>query len=335
VAPGLVDAHTHLATLRAARAALRSAVTTVRSSGAASWADVGLRELVKRGFLEGPDVLASGYHVRTRPAEELFLNDPSLGDLMGGVWTTDASRRIVRANLARGVDWIKVNATERAGTADTDPREQMFTEVELRAIVEEAASGGVPVQAHAHGDEGALAAVRAGVRSIEHGTYVSDATLALMKERGTFFVPTYSTVIDLAEPGGDYDEPALQLRGRHMLPRLRSAVERAHRLGVRVVTGADTGYGPTSVTRIAQEIENFVAMGFTPLEALQTATTNAAALLQREQAIGVVEAGYEADLVVTEGNPLDDVRVLQDPLLVVSNGHVVLDRLDFAPRARR
>ena len=335
VAPGLVDAHTHLATLRAARAALRSAVTTVRSSGAASWADVGLRELVKRGFLEGPDVLASGYHVRTRPAEELFLNDPSLGDLMGGVWTTDASRRIVRANLARGVDWIKVNATERAGTADTDPREQMFTEAELRAIVEEAATGGVPVQAHAHGDEGALAAVRAGVRSIEHGTYVSDATLALMKERGTFFVPTYSTVIDLAEPGGDYDEPALQLRGRHMLPRLRSAVERAHRLGVRVVTGADTGYGPTSVTRIAQEIENFVAMGFTPLEALQTATTNAAALLQREQAIGVVEAGYEADLVVTEGNPLDDVRVLQDPLLVVSNGHVVLDRLDFAPRARR
>ena len=100
------------------------------------------------------------------------------------------------------MDFIKVLATERAGTADTDPRKQVYTESELRAAVEEAALKNVPVQAHAHGDEGAMAAVRAGVRSIEHGTYLSDATLTLMKEKGTFLVPTYITVMDVAAARG-------------------------------------------------------------------------------------------------------------------------------------
>jgi len=333
--PGLIDAHTHIASLRAMRSALASSVTTVRSAGAASYLDVGLRELARKGFLIGPDVLASGYHVRTHLAEEAFLNEPSLGDLMNGVRTIDDIRRVVRVNLDRGVDWIKVNATERAGTADTDPRQQMFTEEELRAIVDEAASRNVPVQAHAHGDEGAMAAVRAGVRSIEHGTYLSDATLALMKDKGTFFVPTYSTVVDLAEPGGDYDQPALLVRGRHMLPRLRRAVQRAHRMGVKLVTGADTSYGAGSVTRISHEIGNFVEMGLSPLEAIQAATTTAAELLRLGASIGAVEAGYQADLIAVEGNPLEEVGVIEDALLVVSNGRIALDRLDFAKATSR
>ncbi len=102
---------------------------------------------------------------------------------------------MVQANLRRSVDWVKVLATERAGTADTDPRKQVYTEAELRTIVEEAATKDIPVQAHAHGAEGALAAVKAGVRSIEHGTYLTDEALMLMRERGTFFVPTYATLI--------------------------------------------------------------------------------------------------------------------------------------------
>jgi len=333
--PGLVDAHTHIASLAAARTALVSGVTTVRSSGVSNFWDVGLRELVKRGYLPGPDMAASGYHVRPRLAEEVFFNEPSLGDLMGGLRGADDLRRVVRVNLAHGVDWIKVLATERAGTPDTDPRQQVFAEEALRAVVEEAATKNVPVQAHAHGDEGAAAAVRAGVRSIEHGTYLSDATLALMKARGTFFVPTYTTVIDLAEPGGDYDLAALQIRGRHMLPHLRSAVQRAFRAGVKIVTGADTGYGPNSVTRIAQEVANFVELGLPPLVALQSATLTAAELLRMSDRIGVIEPGFEADLVAVDGNPLEDVRVLQDVLFVMSNGRVVLDRLDFARGARR
>jgi imidazolonepropionase-like amidohydrolase len=118
---------------------------------------------------------------------------------MAGVTTIDRMRRAVQMNLAHGVDWIKILATERAGTADTDPRKQVYTEEEIRAIVQEAATRDVPVQAHAHGDEGAMAAVKAGVRSIEHGTYLSDATLQLMKQHGTYLDPTYTTVIDLTD----------------------------------------------------------------------------------------------------------------------------------------
>lgn len=327
--PGLIDAHTHIASLRAARAALESGVTTVRSSGASSYADVGLRELARKGAIAGPDVVASGYHVRPQVAEEAFLGDPSLSNLMSGVDTADEVRQMVRANLARGVDFIKILATERAGTADTDPRKQVYTEAELKAAVDEAAAKGVPVQAHAHGDEGARAAVRAGVRSIEHGTYLSDETLALMKEKGTFYVPTYATVIDLTDAGGDYDQPALRNRGRHMLPRLRRAVQAAHRMGVRIVTGADTGYGLGSLTRVAHEVASFVEMGMTPLQALQSATTTAAELLRLEKSTGAVEAGLEADLVAVDGNPLEDPGVLQDVLLVVSNGQVALNRLAF------
>jgi imidazolonepropionase-like amidohydrolase len=332
VLPGLIDCHTHLATLAAARLALESGVTTVRSSGVSNYADVGLRELVRKGAVDGPDVVAAGYHVRPRLAEEAFFSDPSLSNLMRGVAGPEAVRQAVRTNLSHGVDVIKVLATERAGTADTDPRKQAMSEAELRAAVEEAAAKGVPVQAHAHGDEGALAAVRAGVRSIEHGTYLSDATLTLMKEKGTFFVPTYATVVDLTEPGGEYDEPALRNRGRHMLPRLAATVRRAHALGVRIATGADTGYRPQSLTRVSHEVAALAELGLTPLEALQAATTVAAELLRLEKTAGALEPGLEADLIAVEGNPLQDPASLQDVLLVVSNGRVAFDRLSFAKK---
>ena len=127
--------------------------------------------------------------------------------------TLEGLRRFVRANLSHGVDWIKVNATERAGTPDTDPRKQMLQRRGAGVIVGEAANKGIAVMAHAHGAEGAHAAVKAGVRSIEHGTYLTDETLKLMASMGTFFVPTADIVNDLAEPGGDYDDAALQRRG--------------------------------------------------------------------------------------------------------------------------
>lgn len=330
--PGLVDAHTHISNFAAAKRALESGVTTVRSSGASHFVDVSLRDLAKSGAIAGPDILAAGYHVRDRLAEEAFYSDPSLSDLMGGVRTIPDIRRVVRLNLAHGVDWIKVNATERAGTPDTDPRKQMWSEAEIRAIVEEAAMKGVRVQAHAHGAEGALAAVKAGVASIEHGTYLTDEALDLMKQKGTAFVPTYSTVIDLAEPGGDYDHPVLILRGQAMLPRLGDAVRRAHRKGVLIVAGADTSYGPGSITRVSHEVENFVKLGLTPIDAIRAATVNAAVLLRLEKSIGAIEPGLEADLVAVAENPLEDPGTLQDPLLVVSNGRVALDRLNFGKK---
>jgi imidazolonepropionase-like amidohydrolase len=334
VMPGLIDAHTHIADFASARRALESGVTTVRSAGVSNYADVGLRELAKKGAIAGPDVLAAGYHVRPSLAPEAFLSDPVLAPFMNGrVTTADAIRQVVRANLSHGVDWVKTTSTERAGTPDTDPRKQLYTEAEVAVMVQEAATKGVPVMAHAHGEEGALAAVKGGVRSIEHGTYLSDEALQLMKDKGTYLVPTYATVIDHVEPGGDYDNPGLRLRGAHMLPRLRDTVVRAHRLGVKVVTGADTGYGPNSVTRIAHEMAEFTEMGMTPLQALQAATTTAAELLGVEKRTGVIESGMEADVIAVERNPLEQIRTLQDPLLVVSNGQVAMNRLTFAKEA--
>lgn len=330
VLPGLIDAHTHADNFGAFRRALESGVTTVRSAGVSNYADVGFHQLVRSGAAIGPDVVTAGYHVRPQLAQEAFLSDPPYADLMSGVTTIDKMRRAVQMNLSHNVDWIKILATERAGTADTDPRKQVYTEDEIRAIVQEAATKNVPVEAHAHGDEGALAAVRAGVRSIEHGTYLSDATLREMKQRGTYLDPTYTTVIDLTDAGGDYDVPALRIRGQHMLPRLRETVINAHKLGIPIVTGTDTGYGPNSLTRIGQEITHFVEMGFTPLEALQSATIRNAEMLRLEKSIGAIETGYEADLIAVEKNPFDNVTTVQDPLLVISNGRVGLDRLNFA-----
>lgn len=327
--PGLIDAHTHAADFAAFRRALESGVTTMRSAGVSNYADVGFHELVRKGAAIGPDIVPAGYHVRPALAPDAFLNNPEYADLMSGVTTIEKMRRAVDMNLAHGVQWIKILATERAGTADTDPRKQVYTEEEIRAIVQEAATRGVPVEAHAHGDEGAMAAVRAGVRSIEHGTYLSDATLRLMKERGAYLDPTYTTVIDLAEPGGDYDVPALIIRGQHMRPRLRQTVEHAHRIGVKIVTGGDTGYGPRSLTRIGQEMTHFTEMGLTPLEAIQAATITGAEMLRMEKSIGVLEPGYEADLIAVEDNPLETIVTVQDPLLVISNGRIGLDRLDF------
>jgi imidazolonepropionase-like amidohydrolase len=328
--PGLIDAHTHADNFAAFRRALESGVTTVRSAGVSNYVDVGFNALVKNGTFPGPNVVTAGYHVRPQMAQEAFLGDPPYADLLTGVTTIDKMRRAVQMNLSHGVDWIKILATDRAGTADTDPRKQVYSEEEIRAIVQEAATRNVPVQAHAHGDEGAMAAVKAGVRSIEHGTYLSDATLQEMKRRGTYLDPTYTTVIDLTDAGGDYDVPALRIRGEHMLPRLRDTVVRAHKLGVLIVTGSDTGYGPASLTRIGQEVSHFVEMGLTPLEAIQSATIRNAEMLRLEKSIGAIETGFEADLIAVEKNPFDTITTIQDPLLVISNGRVGLDRLNFA-----
>ena len=327
--PGLLDAHTHLDSLSGARRALESGVTTVRSASVGSYKDVVLRELVREGYIEGPDVLAAGVFI-TPELGDSVLADPALGELIGGVNDPESLRELVRINLSHGVDFIKTRGSERAGLPDTDPRKQTYTEEQLRIIVEAAAVRDVPIEAHAHGDEGARAAVLAGVRSIEHGTYLSDETLELMRERGTFLVPTYRTVVDLAEPGGDYDDPVLLVRGMHMLPRLARTVRRAREIGVKVVTGADTSYGPTSITRVSHEVAAFVELGMTPLEAIQSATLVAAELFRIESRTGSIEPGLEADLIVVPGNPLEDIVALQDVVVVISNGRVALNRLPFA-----
>lgn len=325
--PGFVDAHAHVSDMRAARAALASGSTTLRCLGVNHFADAGIRDLSRAGAADLPDVIAAGYHVRPRMADEFFMNFPAMSNLMTGLSGAENVRRVVRLMIERGANVIKTMGTERAGLPDTDPRKRIFTDEELAAIVDEARRHNIFVACHAHGDEGAQAAVRAGARSIEHGTYLSDQTLALMKERGTYLVPTIATVMDLIDPGGDYDNPVLAVRGRAMLPRIREVTAKAAKMGVRIVAGTDTSYGPASIRRMPHEIIELVACGMSQMDAIKAATSVSAACLGIDNRVGAVKKALEADLVVVDRNPLVDITAIQDVLVVINNGHVVVNRI--------
>jgi imidazolonepropionase-like amidohydrolase len=326
--PGLIDVHTHLDNMAAAKRALETGVTTVRTAGVSAYQDVALMELVRANRLAGPDVVPAGVYV-TPNLEETILADVRLGSLIKGVKGDDELRLVVNVNIDRGAKVIKTRGTERAGRPDTDPREQVYTEQQIRVIVQEAAKRNVPVMIHAHGDEGAKAAVVAGARSIEHGTFLSDETLQLMKQRGTFLVPTFITLEDLTQPGGDYVGSVLELRGRFMMPQAKKVFKKALELGVKIATGADNGYQAISTSRISLECAHFARMGMTNFQAIQSATTAAAELLKLDQTTGKIAPGFDADMILVPGNPLEEIRYLQDVLLVMSNGHLVLKRIPF------
>ena len=323
--PGMMDAHTHLQTLEQAERALASGVTTVRTASVPAYQDVGMRELVRSGRLAGPDIVAAGVYV-TPDLTNTVLADPRLSAVNGLVDTDEELQLLVDVNADRGVNVIKTRATERAGLPDTDPRKQVYSERQLRVIVAAAARRDLAVMAHAHGDEGARAAVLAGVRSIEHGTYLSPETLALMKERGTWFVPTYVTMDEMNEEQYDH---VLRLRGRHMVPQLELAIREAIKQDVRIATGADNYYDNASINRISIEVAELVRMGMSNFDALSAATTSAAELLQVDDATGRIAAGYEADMILVPGNPLTNIEALQDVLLVISNGQIALQRIPF------
>ncbi len=324
--PGLFDVHTHLESLEQAQRALESGVTTVRTAGVPAYQDVALAALSKAGKVPGPDVVAAGVYV-TPALEETILADPRLVDLANGVDSDEALRLLVRINIERGATVIKTRGTERAGRADTDPREQVYTQRQLEVVVDEAKKGGVAVMVHAHGDEGARAAVLAGARSIEHGSYLETDTLKLMKARGTYLVPTYITMLEMLEE--EY-EGALRVRGAYMVPRLEKVIQKAHELGVPIATGADNYYDAQSVNRISLEAWHLVRLGLSPFEALQAATVNSADLLMLGDTTGRIETGYEADMILVPSNPLEDISALQDVLLVMSNGQIALKRIPFA-----
>ena len=324
--PGLFDVHTHIDSVKRAKQAVESGVTTVRSASVTSFQDVALRELVKNGKLVGPEFLAAGIYI-TPNLGDTVLADPRLVALADGVNTDDELRLLVNINVDRGVDVIKTRGTQRAGLPDTDPRQQVYTQRQLRVVVDEAARHGLPVLVHAHGDEGARAAVLAGARSIEHGTYLSDETLQLMKERGTWFVPTYVTMDAMNEERYDY---VLRLRGKHMVPQLERAIRAAHRIGVRIATGADHYDEEDAINRISIEVERFVQFGMSNFEALQTATVSPAELLNMDDRTGRIKEGFEADLILIPGNPLTNIEALQDVLLVMSDGKLALKRIPFA-----
>jgi imidazolonepropionase-like amidohydrolase len=324
--PGLIDAHVHFSDLNTARTALAAGVTTARSLGAERFTDVGIRELNHEGVTDLPDVVASGYQLTSQVGDPFLLDFPKMSDLAQGVKGTEAVRRVVRALAGRGVNVIKVLATERHGLPQTDPRRRMFTDEELAAVTDEAGKFGLPVAAHAHGEEGAEAAVRAGVRSLEHGTYLNDRTLSLMKERGTYLVPTiYAGVSNSAS--SPQRSPIITARSRAMVLPKRDMLARALRLGVRIVAGSDAQY--IDERRLQDEVAQLVLYGMAPMNAIKAATSVAAECLMISGRTGSVKPGLEADLIAVDADPLADVNALRDVILVINNGKVAVNRLGF------
>jgi imidazolonepropionase-like amidohydrolase len=328
--PGFVDAHVHVGNLADARRALRSGATTIGEAGVDHFADVGMRELNHKGVVDVPDVIAAGYHIRTHPADAYFTDFPQDADLMGGVHGTEAVRRMVQEMVSRGVNRIKVMATERAGTPETDPRVRVFNDEELAAVVDEANKTGLWVVAHAHGNEGAAAAVRAGVHCIEHGTYLSDDTLRLMKEKGVYLDPTLTATVDMTDPEGEYDNPILQMRGRPMLVTGREMTARAWKMGIKIVAGTDTSYFDKNNRTLADEIIELSDAGMEPMNAIKAGTSVSAEELGVDKRTGSIRVGYEADFVVIDHSPLENIRHIGDVVMVVNNGRIALNRLNVA-----
>jgi imidazolonepropionase-like amidohydrolase len=325
--PGYVDAHAHIATVASARRALQYGTTTVRLMGVNNFADVGIRNLHTSGMNELPAVVAAGYQIRPDVAQAFtaFLLDfPSMRRFASGLRGSDNLRSVVRAYAEHHVDLIKILATERAGTPETDPRKRTFTDEEMAAIVDEARKTGLPVAAHAHSDEGARGAVLAGVRSIEHGTYLSDDTLGLMKARGTYLDPTISVWYE----GAKSENPVLQQRTRAMQPRARNTAARAWKMGIKIVAGTDTSYEATGLgLNMADEVAELVRAGMPPLEAIKAATSVSAECLGVEKRTGTIKPGMTADFIAVDSNPLADISALQDLVLVIHDGKVVVNRL--------
>jgi imidazolonepropionase-like amidohydrolase/Zn-dependent protease len=327
--PGLIDAHMHAASIDMSE--LRdSGMTTGRSMFTAHYMDVALRERHRRGDPDIPEILAAGYpvvpNIGTFPIPDMaaiYGDHPQLKDLRKGADIGVAGvQRLVRANLDRHVDVIKVFATNRAWFLNSDPRGRALSNEQLAAAVAEARKAGVPVAVHAYGDDGVAAAVRAGVSTVEHGVYVADATLALMKARGVCFVPTISA-FPQPDPTENraVDADALAARRQEMAASVRDSSRRARKMGVRVLAGTDGGGS------IGDEIVELVAIGMTPMEAIQAATSRSADALGISGRTGSIRQGLEADLIVLDGNPLEDIKAVRKVVLVVNDGRIAANRL--------
>jgi imidazolonepropionase-like amidohydrolase len=330
--PGLIDAHAHIESPAAALRALQSGVTTARVLGDNFLQAVYTRDLVRLGHVPGPEMLVSPGHIRPKPGTAFFMVYPEFANAIEG--TLVGPERIgaaTRALIGKGADVIKVGASERAGLAHTDPRRPELTEDEIRAAVTEAAKKGLYVAAHAHAREGCANAVRAGVRSIEHGTWADEATLAEMKRRGTFFVPTLAAMSPLADPlGHSADDVTLRLRTQAMMGPLRAAVRRAHAMGVAIAASTDGSYDDDDIgdIRVAHDIALLREFGgLSPLESITAATLNGARVSGIESRTGTIRVGFEADLVAYDGDPLADPLTLFEPRLVVSDGKILVEGL--------
>ena len=342
--PGLADVHAHLSwyatdnaftflTVSHADEAIRSVVnarvlllagfTTVRSTGAGGYSDVAVRNAINEGRIPGPRLKVSGPSLGITGGhcdenllpKQYGIKQEAIAD---GPW---AVREQVRENKKYGVDLIKFCATGGVLSKGTTVGARQYTLEEMRAIVDEAHTHGMRVAAHAHGAEGIKYAIRAGVDSIEHGSLIDAEGIRLAKEQGTFLtLDIYSTeyILEAGEAIGVLPESMEKARFVH--ERRAESFEQALRGGAKIVFGTDSSVIPHGTNAV--QFSRMVDLGMTPMQAIQSATTVAAELMDWVGETGAIAPGYHADIVAVRGNPLDDVSVLEEVFFVMKGGNV-------------
>ncbi|WP_020655944.1 metal-dependent hydrolase family protein [Massilia niastensis] len=353
--PGLIDMHVHLTSetqpvvdayrdrltadpadlayrsVRYAERTLMAGFTTVRDLGAQDGLNVSLKRAIAAGAIPGPRMFTAGKSLATTgghadPTNNLshFLSEKvgTPGPEEGVIDSPEAGRQAVRARYKEGADLIKVTATGGVLSQAASGQNSQYTEDELRAIVSTAKDYGFRVAAHAHGAEGLKRALRAGVDSIEHGTLMDDEAVALFKKSGGWYVPTISAGRYVADKAKDpnYYSALVRPKAAAIGPQLQSTFARAYKAGVKIAFGTDAGVFPHGNN--AKEFGYMVEAGMTPIDAIRAATVHAATLLDQPKRLGAVEAGYAADIIAVEGDPLRDIRQLEQVKFVMKDGVV-------------
>src|SRR5271166_2315913 len=344
VLPGLIDAHTHitfnpnfgysrlaisvpreaLTGARNARVTLEAGFTTIRNVGASGFTDVALRDAINAGDVPGPRMLVSGPALSITGGHcdnnllpfEYHATSDGVADGIAAV------QHKVRENIKYGSDLIKICATGGVLSKGDDPQASQYTLEEMKAIVADAHRLGRKVAAHAHGAQGILWASEAGVDSIEHGSYIDDAGIAEMKKNGTYLVPTlYLADWFMENAERNHVPDFLLVKAKAVMPAARKNIAHAFASGVKVAFGTDAAVYPHGLN--AREFAVMVKLGLTPLQAIQSATVNAADLLGWPGKVGSLDPGAWADIVAVDGDPLKDVTTLERVKFVMKGGEVV------------
>jgi imidazolonepropionase-like amidohydrolase len=344
--PGLIDLHTHLTSIegvhwetalttttppkaalwgaRNARATLLSGVTTCRDMGPTwPYVDVELRDAIEAGAVPGPRMLAAGNYVSSTGGAgdarqfSMYVDVPIVRNLADG---PDEIVKAVRTNLKFGADFIKILATGAVLSKGIQPGAQQYSDVEIQAAVNEASRWGRQVAAHAHGADGIKAAIRAGVRTVDHGSYLDDEAVALLKasDRRTFYVPTLALHPFLQE--APHVPEAQKARGRVVNDVAVAAFKRALAAGIPIGLATDAPVMPHGL--IAREIAYRTRLGETAMHAIVAATSLNAEIIGVQDRVGSVAAGKLADLIAVNGNPLTDISVMEKVLFVMKGGAV-------------
>ena len=350
VLPGLMDMHVHLSSeysknsyqerislnagdyaIRAvsnAEKTLMAGFTSVRNLGDRGGVSISLRNAIEKGIVVGPRIFSSGTTIAssgghgdsTNSLNQSLTSDP--GPAEGIVNSVNDASKAVRFRYKEGADLIKITATGGVLSNAKNSQNPQLTEEEISQIVNMAKDYGFKVAAHAHGSEGIKRAVRAGVHSIEHGTLMDDEGMRLMREKGTYYVPTIIAGLWVAEKARDPDffPELVRPKAAEIGPLIKGTFGRAYQAGVKIAYGTDTGVSAHGNN--ATEFKHMVEAGMPPMKAIQSATVEAAKLLGEYDQLGSLVEGKVADIIAVNGNPVEDITILEEVDFVMKSGRV-------------